>query len=54
MKKIIRHVHRFWAADEGLTALLVCVVLHVFVLHPLEESAFVRMLTHIFFSLIRG
>jgi hypothetical protein len=50
--KNLSPIRRFWSTDEGLTALLVCVVVNVFVLHPLAESALMRILTHVFFSLI--
>ncbi len=52
LKRITSHVQRFWTTEAGLSALLACVVVNVFVLHPFLQFPLVRVLTHVFFSLI--
>ena len=49
----VEFVGRLWSTDEGLTALLVLLVLHLFVLFPLSERVpAARFLLELVFSLI--
>ncbi len=45
-------MRRFWFTDEGLTALLACVVVQVFVLSSFSQFPLVRVVNHLLFSFI--
>jgi len=52
LKIILSQIQRFWTTEAGLSALLVCVLLHGFVLYPFFQFPVVRLLAHVVFSLI--
>jgi hypothetical protein len=49
---IVSPIQRFWTTEAGLSALLACVVVNVFVLNPFLQFPLVRLLTHVLFALI--
>ena len=52
MRRLATHMHRLWVTDLALTALLVFLLVHVFLLYPLAQTGSMKIATKIFFLLI--
>jgi len=52
MGHIFSYIGRLWTTDVGLTTLVASLLVYIFVLIPLGEPAWVRLLTNICFSII--
>ena len=52
MRYIYSYIGRLWTTDVGLTTLVVSLLFYIFVLIPLGEPGWVRLLTNICFSII--
>jgi hypothetical protein len=52
MRHIFSYMGRLWTTDVGLTTLVVSLLFYIFVLIPLGEPGWMRLLTNICFSII--
>ena len=52
MRTLLSSLRRLWATDMALTALLIFLLVHIFLLYPLGQMGTVRLVTTLFFSAI--